>query len=531
MLPADGVTEKAKTLTVSPNGVVCIQRTTTATPAAGTTAPPEQQSPASSAADAPKVDGPEERWMRRRFPAVLKPGTGRVFTYAKGVVDNFESDYLLPQCIGLPGNAFDPWAYVPETDEYLHYDPERGIYAEATEAEVERAFVELLEECARDSGTRRPEAIRRLQRRYRIRPLVHALRGVSVLHANAFEHDFTHVYVRTGILDLRTLEIEPHSPARPARSVVPIDWDPSAPEPARFREFLAHMFPDPDDQTLAVRLIALALIGNRYQKVAILRGRSGSGKSTLVKLLCEIVGEDAYGQLRLEASHGRFEVERWMHKRVLSQLDASEKVLQTNTHVLKALSGQDRYQPEFKHETRHATFVPRALVVITTNADVRLRLEDDHDAWRRRLVILHTEAPPPSRVVPDLERELVREEGPGILRLVAREAKELLELGELPLSDAQQERIEAFLDLADPVRAFVRGFIEPAEGEHLYAELAFRAARRYLHGLGHRMPDQTIRTRLARAMEEIYGARRSNSLPPKAGVSTKGWRHFRIRSS
>src|SRR5690606_2811262 len=110
----------------------------------------------------------------------------------------------------------------------------------------------------------------------------------------------------------------------------------------------------------------------------------------------------------------------------LAQLDASQSVLQKNTHILKALSGQDRMQPELKGERTHVTFVPRALPVITTNADVHLRLEGDHEAWQRRLVILRTEAPPPPRAIPDFERILVREEGPGILRLVAEQARNLL---------------------------------------------------------------------------------------------------------
>lgn len=479
-----------------------------------------------------RADCPEEEWMRKRFPRVLTPDAGRVFRVHNGSLVGFQSHYLLPRCLGLAGNEVDPWAYCPETSEYLHYDPERGIYVAATEAQVESAIVSLLEECARTSGTRRPDALRSLQRREQITPLVKALRSVSVLTAATFEeHDATCIHVRNGILNFRTLELEPFTPERPARTAVPIEWSPSALEPTRFLQFLDGMFRDPDDRLLVIRLIALALLGNPFQKVVILQGRGGSGKSTLVKLMGAIVGEGAYGELRLENSNGRFESARWMHKRLLAQLDASQSVLQKNTHILKALSGQDRMQPELKGERTHVTFVPRALPVITTNADVHLRLEGDHEAWQRRLVILRTEAPPPPRAIPDFERILVREEGPGILRLVAEQARNLLAAGELPLSAAQRDRTEMFLAQADPVRAFVRNEVEAAPGEYLYAEEAFRAAQSYVLEVGvDTLPaPNTLRALLGKAMEEIHGAHKSNSLPPRPGYSTKGWRNFRLR--
>ena len=44
-----------------------------------------------------------------------------------------------------------------------------------------------------------------------------------------------------------------------------------------------------------------------------------------------------------------------------------------------------------------------------------MRLSGDVGAWRRRLLIVRYEAPPPKRKIPDFGARLVREEGSGIL--------------------------------------------------------------------------------------------------------------------
>lgn len=471
-----------------------------------------------------------EAWMRARFPGVLGPGAGRIFQVGKYGICGFASEYLVAACLGRAGSPDAPWKYDQDAGEYLRYDPQSGLYRPERPEAVENAVVRVLEQCARESGSTRPERIRALQKRRHIRPVVEALKGVSPISAADFErHDAACIHVKNGILDLERLELQDFSPDRPARFGLPVEWDPSPPRPRRFLRFLKRMFPDPADRRLAIRLLAMALLGNPYQKVAIIHGASRSGKSTLVKLFATFVGDDAYGQLRLEHSGGRFEAARWIGKLILAQLDAPEEILQANTHVLKAISGQDRQEAELKGVRKTVRFVPRALPIITSNLTPRLKLEDDRDAWLNRLVILHTEAGPAAAPVRDFDKVLVAEEGSGILGLVAREAKRLLEAGTLKLTRAQQHRIELMVDASDPIRTFVRHFVEPAHGESLYTADAYEATKAFLRR--HRyepIPEGRLQRSFREAMMSVHGARRSNSLTRSPGKSTKGWRHFRL---
>jgi len=481
---------------------------------------------------APSMDGvaEAEAWMRSRFPgALLQRNAGRVFASGKSGISGFESEYLLAACLGPAGSPGAPWKFNPDTREYLRYDPKCGLYRPEPPAAVEYAVARILEQCARESGTRRPERIRALQKLRHIRQVVEALKGVAPIAESEFERDLTCIHVANGILNLERLELHDFSPDRPARYGLPIQWDPAAPRPRRFIRFLARMFPSTADRRLAVRLLAMAMLGNPFQKVAIIYGASRSGKSTLTKLFGSFVGDEAYGQLRLELSGGRFEAASWIGKLVLAQLDAPEEILQANTNVLKAISGQDRFEAEYKFAPKRHRFTPTALPIITSNRLPRLRLEDDRDAWLHRLLILRTEAGPHAKPVREFEAALMREEGPGILFLVAREAQRLLGAGTLKLTRAQRRRVELMVDASDPIRTFVRHYVQPAQGATLYTADAYAAVKTYLRmNQFEFIPDGRIQRQFREAMETVHGGRRSNSLPPSPGKSTRGWRHFRL---
>lgn len=470
-----------------------------------------------------------EAYMRHQFPAALTPSAGAVFKVGDKGIQGIVSEYLLASCLGQVGSPGAPLVHCPELDAFYRYDQDSGVYESFSKPQVERVVRELLTTCAEacDGGTR--SAIQALATTHIIGRVVRAIPAESPLPLARFARDHEHLHVRNGILGLRTLNLQPFSPERPVRSALPIAWDPDAPPPVRFLEFLNGMFPDPDDVRLALQVCAMALLGNPYQRVVLLTGGAGSGKSTFVKLLRLVVGTGAYGQLRMEHSGSRFESEAWLDKLLLAQLDATPEILQRNAEVLKALSGHDPFTGEVKGERGRLDFVPRALPVITANKAPRVRLDGDEDAWERRLVLLEGRARPAGRPVRAFEEELVSEEGPGILRVIAETARDLISAGQITLSPRQASRVRFYLGTSNPVKEFVGLHVASAPKAYLYTGAAYCAAAAYLAETGSDTPsDASLAKTFTAAMRDVHGATTQKSLPPRVGMSTRGWRGFEL---
>jgi phage/plasmid-associated DNA primase len=172
-------------------------------------------------------------------------------------------------------------------------------------------------------------------------------------------------------------------------------------------------------------------------------------------------------------------------------------------------------------------------LVVTCNSRLRIRLEDDAGAWRRRLLIVRYEKPPVAKRVPDFDKVLLREEGPGILNwgiegFVKLQA-EMAEVGDFRLTPPQQERIDSLLQESDSLRLFVRTRIEPSDGDSVTTSDLVQAYVVFCSDQGWNPLPATIAERKAPdLMLELWQVPKSNSLEGESGRSSRGWRNVRL---
>ena len=130
-----------------------------------------------------------------------------------------------------------------------------------------------------------------------------------------------------------------------------------------------------------------------------------------------------------------------------------------SAYVLKALVGGDRLDAEQKNVKHRFELMGEFNVLITSNTRLHVRLDADSGAWRRRLLIVDYERPPTAKPIPNFDRRLVEEEGPGILNWCIAGALQLLEeletYGRVHLTEVQLKRVDALLSESDSVRYFV----------------------------------------------------------------------------
>src|SRR5262249_52004607 len=140
-----------------------------------------------------------------------------------------------------------------------------------------------------------------------------------------------------------------------------------------------------------------------------------------------LVGMANVTQLRTKLLAERFELFRYLKKTLLVGVDVEADFLSTKGAAgLKGLVGGEGFDAEQKGGTGSFQMQGNFNVLITSNARLKVRLQGDVGAWKRRITIVRYEAPPPAKRVPDFGAHLVRTEGSGILNWALVGAQKLL---------------------------------------------------------------------------------------------------------
>lgn len=488
--------------------------------------------------DSVEVRSSPDEWMQARYPSVFDDYGGDIFERTKsGRAKGIGPERLFARCLGPEGSPDAPLRYCPGADGiggegFYRYDPDVGIYRTLTRAEARLVVDDLLEECAEQ--TTDTKGIHSLRENRHLDEVLRSLEGEATVPLERFQPRVRFRHVQNGILDLRTLEKHDFSPECPSLAKLPVSWEERPAFPRKFVGWLRRMFPEPDDRDLALSVMALPLIGNAPQRLVLLRGPGGTGKSTLVKLMAALVGHRASGQMRLDHLGSRFEAQRWFGKLLLHADEACGTIRDKAAVELKRLSGQDPYEAELKNANDPVKFGPRALPILVANGHIEVELNNDLQAWRRRLVVLTvSERAAAGPKVPNFEKLLLEREGPGILRLVASRAQQLLQRANSSgraglLTPAQRHRANRTLRGFDPVRAFVDARVQRSPGEHLYKGSARAVAREWLQEHGYPVPSKrTLSVRLNEHVTRVGGTE-SNSLPDHPDHSSRGWRQVSL---
>lgn len=421
--------------------------------------------------------------------------------------------------------------WCPEDGRFYRYDAATGLWSVDAEPVIRRRLGELLLDQAR--GMNVPWLARQRTQRG-----LAALTGqVSNLTARpgafaAERRPDPILHVANVVLAWRgdQWQVEPFSPDFYSRNASPIEYVPGAECPRFKEELLARCLPSEDIRTLQM-LSGMFLLGyNLLQLIVIIDGEAGTGKSQISDVLRGLVGRHNCVNLRTDLLHERFEIANYLGKTLLVGSDVNSDFLSNRgAPTLKALVGGDQLLAEIKGVAGSQPVDGHFNVLITSNTRLRMRLQDDVEAWRRRLVILTSEGTPPERAIPDFGAVLLREEGPGILnwaieglRLLFAELKE--GNGRLRLNDAQRSRVHRALAESDSLRIFLGESVRWDSDGDLTVEEIMSA---YATWCGDRelspMPDGVAHRLLPTLMLEMFQTARSRSLE-RDGKAKQGFR-------
>jgi phage/plasmid-associated DNA primase len=188
----------------------------------------------------------------------------------------------------------------------------------------------------------------------------------------------------------------------------------------------------------------------------------------LAELIEKVIGLENVTELRTDYLAERFELYRFVGKTLLTGKDVPpDFLMRRGAPVLKKLVGHDLLTPEGKNSNRAENFRGEFDVIITANTKLKIKVEGDTEAWRRRLLAIEYNRSKPKIPIPNLAAKLLDEEGPGILNWMIQGAlahrAELQQHGGFVLTKEQQRRIGSLIAESDSIREFVRTCVRRAD--------------------------------------------------------------------
>ena len=428
--------------------------------------------------------------------------------------------------------------FEPDEEEFYDYDWARGLWCRDSEDAIRWKLstdFRTIAVAAQKSGELTSATQLEVKRTNPfLQGLVCQLKG-HVERRQAFTREAGVIHVANGMLDVRKSPptLSPFAPDFFSRNQINVTLDEAAKCP-RFLSELIESAVHPEDVSLLQRWAGQLLLGkNLTQRIMILTGKEGRGKSTLINVLKEIIGQANVVGLRTEHLAERFELWNYVGKTFLIGADVPGGFLMTDgAHVLKALVGKDVLTAE-KKSGDSITIIGDYNVGLTANSRLRVKLDGDAGAWRRRLLIVNYDNAAPARPDPLFLEKLIASEASGILNWMIEGAMKLLaeieEFGGIQLTQRQRDIVDSLLAESDSVREFARKAIAPADSLSTLTSQELSTA--YVHYCEDRgwnpLPTRKLESALPDAILEIHRVAKRNDIL-RDGKNQRGYRSIRL---
>jgi putative DNA primase/helicase len=265
------------------------------------------------------------------------------------------------------------------------------------------------------------------------------------------------VVCQNGVLDLASGRLFPPTPALFAVNVIGCPFDPSAPPPTAWFEFLDDLWGDDSDAISRLQeMFGYLLTPNTsQQKMFLFVGPKRSGKGTLARVLTAILGVQNVCGPTLSGLSTNFGMAALIGKTVAIVADArlgGRADQQVIAERLLSLSGEDTLTIDRKYLPPWTGRLSTRLLIMTNELP---RIGDVSGALPSRFIVLTLRRSFYGQENPGLIGRLVAEL-PGILNWAVDGWRRLHARGHFVQPASSAEAIRELEDLGSPVGAFVR---------------------------------------------------------------------------
>ena len=407
--------------------------------------------------------------------------------------------------------------YEPDEQVFYQYSADSGLYEIESADVVRKKISARMLEASRQSNT---FDLQKKRSNTTLNSVASHLRGI-VERRGVFAEKRRFIHLANGVMVFNegNIELQSFSPEFRSRNRSPIAFDENA-KCDRFLDELVRPAVHPEDVELLQKFAGMYLLGyNPAQRFLILDGEAGRGKTQFANVMQGIVGMANVTQLRTKHLAERFELYRYLKKTLLVGVDVEADFLSTKgAAVLKALVGGDWFDAEQKGGTGNFQVQGTFNVLITSNARLRVRLQGDVGAWRRRINIVRYESPPPPKIIYDFGTYLVRNEGSGILNWALMGAQKVLNEipeagGDFVMTERQRGIVDSLLAESDSLRNFLKArVLADADGDLTVTEIVEAYAAYCPEQKWQALPITEVQRQLEGLMLDLFGVSKSHGV-------------------
>jgi len=358
--------------------------------------------------------------------------------------------------------------FVLTEKQFRQYQPTTGLYAPVQESTLINQILANLNRCSQLS----PhcliyESFAILKNRTRLKSIIECARDLLSVDDAFFKPKSPYlVRCSNGFVNCVTRQFIEFSPDLPIKDKLPVKYVPDARCDLFIQMFLKHILSEPDIDLLQQFMSELMSGVNYAQKILILTGDAGWGKSTLMKILGSILGWERVGIIREQLYHDSLELGHYAGKHLLYCPDMNSQFLNhKESSIFKLLVGGDPVWADIRDNGRNI-MEGNFPVVLACNARPQIKLDQDTEAWARRLIVLQFKKPEHEHHLGKLAEMLLQTEMSGILNWLLDGFAKLHKAGlQLTLTTEQQTKANVVLIASESASAFVRSCIVKKKDE------------------------------------------------------------------
>ena len=339
-----------------------------------------------------------------------------------------------------------------------------------------------------------------------------------------------------GLLHLPTRRISTPTPRFFNMNATPFAYDPHAPAPVHWLQFLAEVWPDDPEAIATLQELFGYLLtpDTRQQKIFMIVGPKRSGKGTLARVLAEMLGTANVAGPTLDSMTKEFGLQPLLGKlaAIISDARLSGRADQkTVAESLLRISGEDRIDVNRKHKDAITLKLGVRFVLLTNELP---RIADASGAMASRFVILTMGQSFFGREDHGLTAKLLREL-PGILAWAVEGWHRLNARGHFVEPKSSAGAAQELADLGSPVGAFIRDECTCAPHAEIEVSKLFMAWQTWCAGMNIQRPGtvqdfgrdlKAACASITRTQPRINGVR----VPFYRGVALTGTRWHAIHS-
>ena len=282
------------------------------------------------------------------------------------------------------------------------------------------------------------------------------------------------VSLANGLLNLRTRELQPHTPAYFTQHSLPFSYEPNASPPERWHQFLHQLWAEDDESIQTLAEVTGYILGGatEQQKMFLAVGPKRSGKGTIGRVLTGLLGSHNVAAPTLSGLTSNFGISPLIGKPLAIISDARLSSRADNmiaVERLLSISGEDSITVDRKNRSAWTGRLPTRFLILTNELP---RFADSSGALASRFVLLVLTESFYGQEDPSLTTHLL-EEAPGIFNWALDGLDRLVERGCFLQPETAREALQHFEDLSSPVGAFVRDVCAIGPGYEIETDRLF----------------------------------------------------------